>query len=776
MKIDYKGCLIILFFLLPSLVGAQDFSLTKVDDLSDTQIQNLVQRGKLQGYTETQAESMAMSMGLSAEEAAKFRDRVAKISSGSLPLEAPNQQIARRTSKISVPRDSAMATNRDGNAVFGMDFFKRADFMAYLSGSENVQAPANYFLGPGDEITVSVYGLALTNRTLKVDSRGFIEFPNLWKMNVSGMTYAQTEEAVIKRLSANFNLQTNQVHTALTFARTISINVTGEIQKPGTFTLPASNSAFNFVAAAGGPTDYGSMRRVKVIRGGKVVQTLDLYAYLTSPGQATLIFLQDGDHIVVEPVGPRSRVFGAVRRPMLYELIPGESVQQLLNYAGGFTEASNTVSVQIRRPVAGQLALLDVPEAAMGSTALNPGDQLEVKKLNESLTEFVQVFGSVRYPGSYSWHQGITASELIALAGGYTDKALRNEAYILREKQNFRRIKLLINPSNAPILLNRDHVYILDNPDLGEGLVVSVAGAVGQSVRVAHAEGLTLGDALRLAGGVKLDADLTKVEISRVNTDAARKKRADLFTMALPEEFAQNSSMTGGALDFELKPYDQVVLRQKPNYSPQKLVYVGGEVMYPGYYALGLYDERINSVMTRAGGPTDFADLDNAKLLRPGAKNVVVELGSAMAKGNSRFNYILSEGDSLVVPTVNNLIQIIGEGHRSAQYSSVDTLNVPYVGRMRANEYIKDYALGFAPRADRSSLYVLYPNGKFSRTRNVLGLKSYPRVQTGGQISVVLKPEKQKVKREVKFDVNQMIGTLTTALTGFATLYLLINR
>jgi hypothetical protein len=261
-----------------------------------------------------------------------------------------------------------------------------------------------------------------------------------------------------------------------------------------------------------------------------------------------------------------------------------------------------------------------------------------------------------------------------------------------------------------------------------------------------------------------------------VNTDASRKRRAELFTLELPEAYTQNPDQQSEALSFALQPYDQVVLRQKPNYSLQKLVYVGGEVKYPGYYALGSYDERLSSLVQRAGGTTDFADASNAQLFREGAVNVVVELQSALRNQSGKFNYLLAEGDSLIVPEHENLVQISGDGHRTAQYGDRDTLSAPFVGRMRADDYVKQYALGFAPRADRSSLYVSYPNGKFSRTRNYGLFKVYPRVKAGGQIAVTLKPEKVKAKKDVKFDVNQAIGTVTAALTSFATIYVLLTR
>ena len=765
--------LAVLAFALSATLSAQNLSNVSVDQLSDAQIQQMIARGKAQGLNEADAEAMATSMGLSPEEAAKFKERAAKLTP-----KAPLQEEEGKSLKKAEPKNVRLAQSKevtDSSDVFGMEFFQRADFKPYTQGNEVVQAPANYLIGPGDELTVTVYGTALVSKTLKVDARGFIEFSGLWRLNVSGMTFAQAEEAILKRLASNFNLASNQAHLTLNFARSISVNVAGEVQKPGTYTLPATNSAFNFIAAAGGPTEFGSMRRVRVVRGGKTVQTLDLYSYLTQPGTATLIYTQDGDHLVIEPVGPRSKVEGAVRRPMMYEVVAGESVQNLINYAGGFTEDANTVTVQLTRPSGGQRSLVDVPVASAARIEVQPGDRLKVAALDKSLVDYVEVYGAVRYPGQYAYTAGLNAIQLIALAGGYSDNALKSQGYILRERDDRSRTKVFVNPSQAP-LSNRDHLYVLENPDLGEGLAIAVSGSVRQPVKVAYAEGLTLGDVLRMAGGAKLDADLSRVEVSRVNTEATRMRRAELFTIDVPADFAKNPEIQAEALNFALQPYDQVVLRQKPNYSMQKLVYVGGEVKYPGYYALGSYDERLSSLLIRAGGATNFADLSNTQLYREKAPNVVVELRKAILSPKGKFNYILAEGDSLLIPEFDNLVRITGDGHRTAEYGDRDTLSAPFVGDMRADRYVKQYALGFAKRADRVGLYVKYPNGKFSRTRNYGLFKVYPVVKPGGEIAVTLKPEKVKSKKEVKFDVNQAIGTVTAALTSFATIYVLLTR
>jgi len=254
--------LAVLAFALCANLTAQDLGGIKVDNLSDAQIQQMMARGKAQGLSDGDAEAMAASMGLPPEEAAKFKERVSKLGSGTRPK--AEQEEDKPDSKMSATRMAKPKEVKDSSDVFGMDFFQRADFKPYTQGNEVVQAPASYLVGPGDEISVSVFGTALVNKTLKVDARGFIEFQGLWRLNVSGMTFAQAEDAITKRLASNFNLASNQVHLALNFARSISVNVAGEVKKPGTYTLPATNSAFNFIAAAGGPTEAGSMRRVRL--------------------------------------------------------------------------------------------------------------------------------------------------------------------------------------------------------------------------------------------------------------------------------------------------------------------------------------------------------------------------------------------------------------------------------------------------------------------------------------------------------------------------------
>jgi hypothetical protein len=326
----------------------------------------------------------------------------------------------------------------------------------------------------------------------------------------------------------------------------------------------------------------------------------------------------------------------------------------------------------------------------------------------------------------------------------------------------------------------------LTKPDFDAGMQVSIGGAVRDAKSFTFAEGMTLGDVLRLAGGLKPNADYQRVEVSRLNAFSEFQKgtNREVRTIALltevPAELVRDLSATSPALDFKLQPYDQIVVREIPEYKMQEFVYIGGEVQYPGYYPIMKRDEKLRSLIGRAGGPTRYADVKNATLNRTGAPNIVLNLRKAMLKRRSSFNYILLPGDALEIPRTDNLVSIVGTGHNYYENASKFEVNVPFTSARSARRYVKEYALGFAKKADRAGLYVDYPNGNVDRTKNFGLFKDYPRVKQGATIHIALIPEKikdEKEKRERKpFDMNQAVATVAASITSFATLYIILNR
>jgi len=379
----------------------------------------------------------------------------------------------------------------------------------------------------------------------------------------------------------------------------------------------------------------------------------------------------------------------------------------------------------------------------------------------------------------------MTVNQAIANAGGLLPDVVLDKAYLTRTKPDLTLefIPFDLSAANSPVLQNKDKIIIVAKPDYDKGLNIVVDGAVRTAVNTPFAAGMTLGDALRLAGGLLPNADYSRVEVSRLNAFSEfqkgtnRETRITALLTEVPRELSRDLTVQSEALDFPLQPYDQIIVREIPEYKLQEMVYVGGEVQYPGYYAISGRDEKLANVIYRAGGPTRYADIANATMDRVDAKNVVVDLKQAIRSKNSAYNYVLLPGDSLVVPKVDNLISIVGTGHGFFEGTQELEVNAPFVGKRSARFYIKEYALGFADRADRAKVYASYPNGKLSETVDFGIFKKYPKIKKGATLYVGMKPEVSKEKRERKpFDMNQAVATVTASLTSFATLYVLLTR
>ena len=915
-----KRILFLVLLLVTTVLSAQNLSGIKVDDLSDAQIRSILAQGKERGLDINEGENVALSMGLSKTEAAKFRARVEALNGPSKPNTAQGTGAAvnevagtvasgetlgntanvetevLEQAEIKSEAAVAIAGTEETVAapgedlpvnIFGQQLFRGANLKIY-ERSLDAKAPDHYILGMGDELGVSVYGTAFFNEVYKVDSRGYIAINNVGNVAVRGLTFAEARNVIKGRMAPYFNLSSNTFAFNLAYSRTVTVNIVGEVINPGSYKLPAINTAFNALMAAGGPSDIGTLRDIKVIRGGKVVKTLDVYAFLLNPVADNDYYLQENDYISVGTHHHFVTIAGAVKRPMRYELLPGESLAQAIQFAGGFASNAYTDAIQIQRQAAEEQILMDVASDQMGM-AMNALDIVRVKTKNNELKQVVSIYGGVQQPGNFRFEAGITLRSLIEKAGGirqdsivaidkawmvrmrpdftryytpidiqgvladvehpdnrllkakdqititlkkdYSDEervsitgAVRNpfvmnyaegltvanmlqmadgirfetfsdRAYLTRTREDLTQeimeldlASILADPSGASnvSLQPRDVINVLAKPDVDAQMVVSVAGAVRSPKRFTYAEGMTLGDALRLVGGLLPNADYTRVEVSRISAfdNIAKGTNREIRTMALmtavPQELSRNLNADAEELNFPLQPYDQVVVREIPDYDLQELVLIQGEVRYPGYYPLLRKDEAMLSLIQRAGGLTRFADAKNASLTRNGAPNIVMNLKRAMINRRSRYNYELLPGDALLVPVSENLISVIGGGHKFFDNTQESTLNAPYVPQKRARYYVKHFALGFNTEAARSNTYVKYPNGEVGRTRNFGLFKVYPKIHKGAIIYTVVKVKEERErrqKRETKpLDMNQTVATVTAALTGFATLYVLMTR
>ncbi|MFM2231299.1 MAG: hypothetical protein RL607_2557, partial [Bacteroidota bacterium] len=794
---------------------SQNPTTVKASDFTDAQILDLLSQAQAAGLGVEQAEKLAIAKGMPASEAQAFKDRLNKIQAKAPATAAtPALSTAEATEakgKQALLEAAAPITGSELVApkadrpvtVYGQELFRKGDLKIY-ERSLDAKAPANYELGVGDELGISIFGVSYYNTVAKVDSRGRIELGQLGSIYVKGIAFDKAKTLIKTALSNNFNMGSNQLEISLAYSRSITVNIVGEVFKPGSYKIPALNTAFNALIAAGGPTDIGTLRNIQLRRNGRVIKTFDVYAYLQNPGSEDDFFLQDNDYLVVGTVGKLVRVAGAVKRPMTYELLPNEQLSNLFKYAGGFQPNALASNTQVQRYIDKNQRLLPVNWDSLSKLNadfnLKAGDAVVVGVVNEDLENQVEIKGPVFFPGVFPLVTGDRVLDLIQKAGGIKEQAMLKRAYLVRtEKDETRKyipleISSLLsnteNPNNIPLRKN-DVLLLYTEAEFLDTFTVNVNGEVKNPVTLAFKEGLTLGDVLVLAGGIKISAELTKIEISRSNIFAPNYKPGEAYqtstiSLTIPKEITENQEV----LNTLLLPFDIVSVRKIPNFEFQKTVELRGEFQYPGIYVIQDKGFTVNDAVKMAGGLTPYAFPEGAKFDRPNLPGgfLVFDMKKAMNRRGSMYNYTLKEGDIISVPKVIDYISIYGSGIQYIEnLINLDTLtdyavmNSPFVGGKRAGYYIRTFGNGYTGDAWRSKTYVVEANGRVRRTINFYAFRVSPKVKKGSAVYVISKEKKVKstIKdrvNKIPTDWNKVISDITIKLTGLATLWALINQ
>jgi protein involved in polysaccharide export with SLBB domain len=594
------------------------------------------------------------------------------------------------------------------------------------------------------------------------------------------------------------------VEISLAYSRSITVNIVGEVFKPGSYKIPALNTAFNALIAAGGPTDIGTLRNIQLRRNGKVIKTFDVYAYLQNPGSDDDFFLQDNDYLVVGTVGKLVSIDGAVKRPMTYELLPGEELSQLIKFTGGLNANAMASRSQVKRYVGKNLSLLPINLDSITQLKqdykLQNGDAVNIGNVNADLENSVEVKGPVYFPGVFPIVEGDRVSELITKAGGLREQILLKRAYLVRTEKDETRKYIPLNVqtilgnvgADGNVLLKKNDVLLLySEADFLDKFTVNVNGEVKNPVTLAYKEGLTLGDVLVLAGGIKISAELTKIEISRSNIFAPNYKPGEPYQTAtieltIPKEITENQEV----LNTPMLPFDIVSVRRIPNFELQKTITLKGEFKYPGIYVIQDKGFTVNDAVKLAGGLTPYAFADGAKFDRPNLPGgfLVFDLKKAMQRKGSMFNYTLKEGDIISVPKVIDYVSIYGSGIQYIEnrinldtFTDYAVMNSPFVNGKRAGYYIRTFGNGYTADAWRSKTYVIEANGRVRRTVNFYLFRVSPKVKKGSSVYVISKEKKAKSNfkdkvNKIPTDWNKVIQDITVKITGFATLWALLTK
>ncbi len=783
----------------PAGVDPNNLGTVKVDEMTDAQILDILKQGQTAGLSVDQAAQLAVKKGLNPNEVEKFNARVAKLQKGAAASNTQanifNQnEFTFVNDTVAKPQIKQKTKLKDSVTVYGQSYFREGDIKIF-NRSTDAKAPSNYIIGIGDEFGVSVFGYSFYNEVLKVDARGAINPNNMGPIFIKGLAFDKAKLVIRAKMGQYFDLGNNKVEIALVYARNITVNIVGEVLKPGSYNFPAINSAFNALILAGGPSNIGTLRNIQIKRNGKLLKSLDVYAFLNDANAGQDFFLEENDYIIVGSAQKIVKMSGAVKRNASFELLANENLADVIAYAGGFTANAYGSALQVRRIENKEIKLLDVNFDSLQKInkdfSLKNGDSILVRSSVNEVLNKVSVQGAINFPGEYHFAKASTIQSLVQIAGGLKNTSQSDWAYVIRTQADLSKAFIKVNLkealagnaiANMP-LQPLDELVIYNQADYLDSTTIEVFGAVRNAGVQAFTKGITLGDAIKNAGGLTLLASNNRIELSRLSYFSPNYKIGEeIKVMVDTIRFdSKVNYLTEANAKINLQPFDQIFIRNIPEFANYGVIEITGEVIYPGKYALLNKDEKIADVIKRAGGTTQYAFPEAATFYRPSLPGnyIVIQLQKAINNGWNSNNYSLKNGDSLNIPTVPDLVSIKGNALNYTEVNKLSQINAPYLNGRRAGYYINNYGSGFSDNAWRRKTYVVQPNAKINRTKSILFYPIYPRISKGSVIYVVTKPQKVKAnmkKAEDQFNANKFFESLTTKITALATLFILLKQ
>lgn len=683
----------------------------------------------------------------------------------------------------------------DTKKVFGHDIFNNK--LLSFEPNMNIATPQDYVLGPGDQLVIDVYGASQKSFQLTVSPEGTVTVPDYGPITVSGMTVAAANSRIRASLGSRYSSSSLKVSVGQT--RTIMINVMGEVNKPGTYHLSAFASVFHALYAAGGINDLGTLRNVRVLRGGNLVTIVDIYEYILNGRLAGNIRLKDGDVIQVGPYDCLVNVTGNVKRPMYYEMRANESVSTLLKYAGGYSGDAYRKSVRLIRKSGERFGVFNIDEFEQASFKVADGDAVQVDAILDRFENMVEVSGAVFRPGQYRLGEQVTTvRSLIEQADGLTEDAFTARAVLHRMRAD-RSLEVIpvdvagiMGGTVADIpLANEDVLFIPTQSELISNRYVQINGEVQSPGRYQWAANMSIEDLVMKAGGLTDAASVAKVTVSRRLVDPkatkATSELAKSFSFELKDGF-----VIDGTPGFMLEPYDIVQVFRSPGFHTPRRITIEGEVNFAGDYTLEKKNQRLSDLVKIAGGVTEDAYVEGARLERrmndterarlrmamqtvrmsqesddsvavekveqTDVYRVGIHLEEALRNPGGDADIVLREGDRLVIPEYEGTVKISGD----VMYPNT----VAYEEGKNYKWYIRQ-AGGFGDRAKKRKGYIIYPNGTMAQVNR--GAKITP----GCEIIVPSKPKREAMTTAQWIGVGSTVASVGTMI---ATIVYMITK
>ena len=765
----------------------------RISELTDNQVRRLYKEINDRGLSERQATSLAMARGFTRRQIRELRERFEELE------EMERMQEGVDTARMKVDSISnqfqqkeEVDPNEEERRLFGFSFFN-SERLTFEPGV-NLPVSDSYLLGTGDEVSIDVWGASQQSYQLIVNGSGSINIPNAGSVDVRGLTLKDARKKISDKLALIYrDLKSEQPETFVNIyigqIRPIKVHVVGEVFAPGSYTLPGSATAFNALYLAGGPNLQGSFREIRVIRDGEVVNKIDVYEYLVDGNGDVNVNLRDDDVIMVPTYKKRVRMGGEFKRPGIFEGKKGETVSDMLRYAGGFSDKAYSHRLEGFRNDTRMTKFKNVPASRFNEEMIQNGDSIYAGEITDRIENRVIIEGAVMRPGNYELDDDLQLSELLDMAEGLREDAYMPRGQVLRLDENLQLqnvpfdVRELISGEFDLKLQREDLVTIYSVDNLRQERTMSIRGEVQRPDTYEYREGMTLADLIALAGGFREKAANSYIEISRrlshEEASEYRQTTGHLFQFTVPRDLKLDDE--DGS--FKLKPYDQISVRKAPGYVDEGSVKLDGEVVYAGNYTLNNREERLSSLIERAGGLTPDAYPEGAMLTREvdvdakqkrlqeqlmetdstlqfddiGFEVLAINLKNVLENPGSREDVILQGGDELIIPRELQTVKISGE--------VLNPVSTPFV-EGKGLKYYVDQGGGFAEEARKKKVYVVYPNGRAAATNRVFFVNDYPPILPGSEIVVPRKPEREGLPPTAWVSIGSSVASMALTVVS----------
>ena len=730
----------------------------KASSSSESELVVFIQKAKDQGLSLMDAEKQLILIGGKAEEIKKLRDLWNKElpKKSETDLDDTNKIESQFGETEGFVKDSLSQDVEDEVKRFGSDFFKNKNIVE--SPQLFVATPSDYRLGPGDDLIINLFGASEITYSVQISRNGNVKFDKLAPVYLSGLSIRSASKRLKERLSkiytglnSNNPIEKVDLELSLQKARSIVINITGQVEAPGTYTISGFSSVLNALYAAGGPNDVGTYRDINIIRNGRVVHNVDLYDYFSN-GIFPNIYLRDQDVILVKPLNIETELVSGFKQLALFEMKKDEVVSDLINLSGGASSNTYKSKLFIERFDDFSQKIVEIDEINFKNAKLNDGDKISFKEINnENISGAVKIGGAVYLSGNFQLENNKSVNDLINSAKGLSNDLLGDNAILYRSNKGLENRSVSINLKDnndlSTQLYENDSLYIPSSKDILFDQFIEIKGEVNFPKEIDFRFGYTITDLIILSGGLTPYANRKDIRIFRNISDEGNENVTEEITLELDENLIPNKKII-------LKPDDIVTVNTFPYRKENRFYYIEGELALPGLYSIKNQNYSVYDAINDNVEFLKSSSVDGISILR-GDIRIPVNGSKLISQGsNSKFNFALVSGDKIIIPAINNTVVVSGE----VQQEGIINIDKPISAKV-AIESVG----GFTTKSVKKEVYVEYQNGLRKVTKNFLFFKFYPRVFPGSKVIV---PEKDENKN--KTSVGEIVGYTTSLVSIIA--------